>query len=191
MRKPGPTILALAGVVGAAAGIGWGYYEVHLWPTQVSIGPWLMSRGRAIVDDRLTVARAAAVAPFMVDPAEVLYIGALRDSDGNLLKSSLAYTVCGRPLDARFWSIAAYDEHLELFPNPAQRFSYNYQNTVLDPNGGFCVHVGPESRAGNWIPTQPGKQLNIQIRLYQPSPALRANLSTAVLPEIHREKGGK
>jgi hypothetical protein len=57
------------------------------------IGPWLISSGRAIIEDRLTVARAAVIAPFMVDPAEVLYLGALRDSEGNTLQSSHEYTV--------------------------------------------------------------------------------------------------
>ncbi|MEK6806377.1 MAG: DUF1214 domain-containing protein [Pseudomonadota bacterium] len=148
------------------------------------IGPWQTMKERAGFTDAFYIAQIARIGPFPNPPGEALYFLAHNDSSGAALQADKTYRVCGRPLPARFWSIAAYDAAGTFFANDAQRSSYTNSNVAMDAPDQFCIIVGPTRSSGNWLPTNGDGRAQLLLRLYQPAADIWPSLTVQTVPSI-------
>ena len=148
------------------------------------IGPWQTMKERAGFTDALYIAQIAKIGPFPNPPGEAIYFLAREDSSGAPLMTSKTYRVCGQPLPARFWSIAAYDAAGTFFANDAHRSSYTNGNVGMDAPNHFCITVGPAQSAENWLPTNGDGKAQLLLRLYQPAPDIWSVLTVQAVPSI-------
>ena len=98
------------------------------------------------------------------------YFTASTDSQGYHLTSDCEYLIEGSALNARWWSLALYDEHGSLIENPSQRYSFNSEEAIRRSDGTYHVNLASNARPENWLPTgtAPGKKLVLMLRIYSP-----------------------
>jgi cytoskeletal protein CcmA (bactofilin family) len=114
-----------------------------------------------------------------------VYYLAAEDSAGEPLRADKAYRVIGKDLPARWWSVTAYDP-LYLIPNEQDKYSINKTTIAMDEDGNWEAFLGVEPQEnGNWIDTGGGDtDLQLALRLYNPSPEVLENMGAVALPEI-------
>jgi hypothetical protein len=149
-------------------------------------GPWSYSEALG----------AAASTPFDRALLAVMGIGAARkeqnvyyiaatDSEGNALRGDIEYTITGKDLPARWWSVTAYDP-LFLIANEQKKYSISKSTLELDKDGSWQAFLTAEPREDeNWIHSGGGEaELSLTLRLYNPSPEVLADMGAVELPEI-------
>src|SRR5215831_9780310 len=136
-------------------GIGSAWYMIEYGSplTTTKVGPWASwdSEGKPDADPytRAHVART--------------------DSNGHALSSSCEYTIEGSPLNARWWSIAVYDEYGGLIDNPTSRYSFNSEELLRHSDGTFRINLASTARPENWLPSgTDGRTLILMLRIYNP-----------------------
>ena len=154
-------------------------------PWHIQNGPWRtdLSFGSA----KLGMYRRASLArhsPLALRAEEALYFVAETDSVGNKLRRGCSYCVVGRDLDARWWSIAAYNKN-RLIPNARNRYSYSGATVQRRADGGWIIHFSQREQSENWLPgAHEDGNLKLVLRCYGPSPRLLENPAVAMLPQI-------
>jgi hypothetical protein len=141
--------------------------------------------------DLYTRAKVVTAAPLALNQSEAVYFIATTDDRGDALRSGRRYRLEGAGLDARWWSITAYDMDGFLIANPAHRFSFNSENIARESEGRFAIHLARDPQPGNWLPTGNAGSFFLALRLYNPSPAPRARLATVALPRITPEPAAR
>ena len=179
-------VLLVAGLLAASSA--W-WLVLRGGPQGMSVGAWRMNALAGSADaDLYTRARVAITGLFALNASETIYFEASRDDAGHPLRANCRYTLAGRKLDARWWSITAYADDLFLIPNAQKRFSYNMGNLAYGPDagpdGGFVLTTGPTEQPGNWLPTGTQGGFHLLLRLYNPAPALLAHVQATPLPSI-------
>jgi hypothetical protein len=96
------------------------------------------------------------------------YFTARTDSDGELLSSDCEYVIAGSALNARWWSLAVYDEHGSVLDNPLNRYSFNSEEAIRRSDGTYRIDLAREVRPENWLPsgTGPAQSLVLMLRIY-------------------------
>jgi len=177
-------VALLLGVSTAWLAMGW-----HV-VSSVQNGPWLydplVGSEAAGPYLRAQVARAALLA---LNNSEAIYFVATHDSAGNRLQCDGRYRIEGRDLDARWWSITAYGADDFLMANEQNRYSYNMTNLSRNPDKSYTVRLSRTPQSGNWIPLGECDNFGLWLRLFNPAPGLRKELTTIELPRIIREDG--
>lgn len=176
-------VTAVGFTAGAAAAYHWLDSAAATAALRHDIGPWQTMKDGAGFTDAFYIAQIARIGPFPNPPGEALYFLAHSDSNGAALQADKTYRVCGQPLPARFWSIAAYDAAGTFFANEARRSSYTNGNVVMDAPGQFCITVGPQG-TGNWLPTSGEGKVQLLLRLYQPAANIWPSLTVQTVPSI-------
>lgn len=175
-------------IVSAIAGAGIAIYKIKSWQSEnlLKIGSWETLGGKEDVDKGLlNIASLAVNATFPLKKSEVIYFTANRDEKGNDLLATKEYLIEGQKLDARYWSIVAYDQDGFLIRNDSGRYNYNFKTVKYDPdNKHFKIHLSPDRRDGNWLPIKNAEKVILLIRLYHPDEKLRQNLKNTPLPVI-------
>ena len=126
-----------------------------------------------------------------LNKSETVYFTAFADDDGAPLLSSCVYRIAGRDPDTRWWSITAYGADHFLIADAGGRYSVDKNDVVRGGDGSFTVVVGGESRPGNWISVgRPARKepFSLTLRLYNPAPAVLADLAAVPLPRIVKER---
>jgi hypothetical protein len=202
--------VALSSLVVGSASAAW---RISSWNEGEGMrnGPWFAHAERALQGDRATIAQVAVYALFALRQSEVIYFIAHTDDAGQPLRGSCTYFVEGVDIDARYWSVTAYDDDAFLMPNASNRFGWNKFN-VPRASEGFRIRVGPEASpanddgaAGNdaernsesirnvgaiptaWLPTVPNRGVVLVLRLYHPGPGVLDAPSSFPAPRIHAE----
>lgn len=126
-----------------------------------------------------------------LNKTETVYFNAVQDEGGAPLRASCVYRVEGRDPAARWWSITAYGEDHFLIPGSGGRFSIDKTAIERGAEGDFVIVVGGAPREGNWIAS--GAQdatapFSLTLRMYNPDPAVVADLTDASLPRIVLER---
>ena len=134
-------------------------------------------------------AQAVAAGPLALNQSEALYFVATTDDQGQPLLCNRQYQLQGGTLDARWWSVTAYDASGFLIPNGQNRYSYASTHLERGADGGFMIHLSRFPQPGNWIPTGDGTTFFLALRLYNPAPSVRAHLTTVALPHIQPQEG--
>jgi hypothetical protein len=97
------------------------------------------------------------------------YFTARTDSSGWALSSSCEYVIEGGPINARWWSLAVYDEYGGLIDNPSARYSFNSEEMLRHADGSYRVFLSRQARPENWLPSGTAHQnLVLMLRVYNP-----------------------
>lgn len=126
-----------------------------------------------------------------LEKSETVYFTAFADEGGALLLSSCVYRVEGRDPASRWWSITAYGADHFLIPGSGGRFSVNKTGVARAADGGFTLLVGGSPQETNWIsagPAAPAQPFSLTLRMYNPEPAVVADLGGVALPRIVKER---
>ena len=178
-------------IVTFVIGSGFAIYKVHTWKndSQQNIGGWnTIGKDKDVNNnDLLSIAQIAVYATYPLTKKEVIYLNTNKDKDGNLLTTENDYVIEGKKLDARYWSITAYDQDGFLIKNKDNRYSFNNENTSYEADSlSFKLTLSSKEKSNNWLPSGNAKSISLVIRLYQPSDSLRNNLNTSVLPTVRK-----
>ena len=125
---------------------------------------------------------------FALQDSEAIYFIANQDNEGKPLNADSQYLIEGQALDAAYWSITLYGEDHFLIPNEEKRFSYNQVNVQYKDSlkGRYQIQLGGNKTMVNHLPMRGEQQVNLLLRLYQPSSELYTNREGIVLPSIKR-----
>ena len=173
-REEGSTSMrALGYFIGTFAmalilGIGSAWYMIeHGSPlTTVTVGPWRswLSEGNPNADP-YTRAHLARSGRLPLTSTVARYFIAYTDDRGRTLNSGCEYSIAGAPLNARWWSLAVYDEYGALIANPAGRYSFNSEEAIRRADGGFHVTLSRRARPENWLPSGLAKDRDLMLVL--------------------------
>ncbi len=168
-------------------GVGSSLYAIdHGWQaTTLRAGPWIMWYRAARADqDPYTHARLAKLGSLPLSTRIAATWEARFDADGKRLHSSCEYLLEGEPIDASWFSIAAFDDSGLLIPNAADRHAFTSQTLATNPDGSYFVVLARDARPGNWLPVGGAGRLTILITLIEPKPSVLD--SGHLLPSIRR-----
>ena len=151
-------------------------------------GPWRTSANTGSAAANPWERAAVAVAGlYALTPQEAVYYTAFTDSDGKTLRGECRYRVQGVPPPARWWSLTAYGADHYLVPNPANLYARHAGNLPPSPDGHFDITLAPQAIAEGILPTPAEGPYSVTLRVYNPAPAVLAQLATLPLPSIVRE----
>lgn len=151
-----------------------------------SFGPWVARTGEAAGQaDPYARAAAAATVDLPLGTAEGLAFVAAEDSERRTLDAGCSYTITGRALPARLWTLTAYDGAGLLMSNPSQRNGFHSRNLVRAPDGSFVIAVAASPQPGNWLPVS-GDGLLLVLRLYDTPLTTGLAPDDLALPAIER-----
>lgn len=178
--------LALAAVLFAGLASSWYMVEAGFSLTTRTVGPWVMWTNTARPDaDPYTRAHfAKSGALFLSTDIAHTYL-ARTDGEGLKLHSSCDYLIEMQPLDARWWSITAFDEHGRLIPNSVQRSAFTSDTASFGPDGRAVVSLARDARPGNWLPTGGAGRVALLLVLIEPR-ATGQSEPTPALPDIRK-----
>ncbi|OIV39637.1 DUF1214 domain-containing protein [Flavobacterium johnsoniae] len=139
--------------------------------------------------DLLTIAQVAVYGPYALTKKEVIYLSTSTDIEGNPLDPKSDYVISGKKLDAKYWSITAYDENGFLIKNPINKYSYNLEDVKYEADStSYKINLSGTEKKENWLPVTNVQKTSLIIRLYLPSEKLRENLTVETLPAIQKVK---
>jgi len=182
---------AITLVGGLAVGLGgaWALTNGGLGDGGIRNGRWTTSLGYGTkATDPLTRAMVARSGLLALPAKETIYWMAKSDAAGAPLDGNCRYSLSGKPLDARWWSVTVYDDKGYLVDNPGRIWSVNGANVALDGKGEWRVTISPEKPAdGAWLPGIKGQPFQLTLRMYNPGKAFRAKPAKAALPRLVKE----
>lgn len=185
----GVALIILAIVLGSAVGV----YNIKSGKSnsQRIIGNWqTVDKDKDLnTADLLTIAQVAVYGPYALTKKEVIYLSTSTDSEGNELDPKSDYVISGKKLNAKYWSITAYDESGFLIKNPINTYSYNLETVKYEADStSYKINLSGSEKKENWLPINNVKKATLIIRLYLPSDELRNNLTVETLPKIEKVK---
>lgn len=185
----GVALIILAILLGSAVGV----YNIKSGKSnsQRIIGNWqTVDKDKDLsTADLLTIAQVAVYGPYALTKKEVIYLSTSTDSEGNELDPKSDYVINGKKLNAKYWSITAYDEGGFLIKNPINKYSYNLETVKYEADStSYKINLSGSEKKENWLPINNVKKATLIIRLYLPSDELRNNLTVETLPKIEKVK---
>lgn len=146
------------------------------WRTSANLG----NKG----DEMYLRAYSARIAWFSNDPDRSIYWVAEEDSAGAPLDGNCAYTISGRAIAARWWSITAY-RNLHWIANSENRYSFANTNIKTAPDGSWVIDASAAKQGENWLPLgESGGRVSFVLRLYDPADALFNDIGAMDVPAI-------
>jgi hypothetical protein len=145
-------------------------------------------------NDYVTRATAAAMGLFGNTKEEAVYVGSLKDKEGNMLMGGQKYVLHFSrqqiPQVKYFWSTTVYNLPKRfLAANPINRYSIGDRTKGLKYNadGSLDIYLQSTSpgkdKENNWLPVPAQGPFNYVIRLYGPSEAVTNGTWQQPLPE--------
>lgn len=160
--------------------------------TTKTIGPWTVWYGAGSPNaDPYTKAYLAREGRLPITSTSALYYYARSDETGEPLTSQCDYVIVGVPINAAWWSLAAYDGSGRLIPNKAGRHAFNRTDIVRSADGRFRIVLASSARDGNWLPTGDRESLIVLLRIYGPrdfNDTIKGRLIEEKLPAINRAR---
>ncbi len=154
-------------------GIGSAWYMIEEGSalTTTKVGPWASwnALGNPTADP-YTKAHLARSGRLPLTSTVARYFVARADSAGHGLTSGCEYTIVGSPINARWWSLALYDDSGSLIENPSNRYSFNSEEALRHADGTYRIHVARTARPENWLPSgdDTDRNLVLMLRIYAP-----------------------
>lgn len=172
----------------AMLGLGLGSLVLMLRPTghMVEVGPWRIDTrvGSAAAGPYLR-AQIALHGLLALDKREAIYFFATTDDAGRTLDPRCTYTLEGRDLEARWWSVTLYGLDHYLITNAPKRFSIT-ATTAERQGERYRMSVSAVPQPGAWLPAPVDRGFDLLFRVYRPSPAILADPAKARPPAIVR-----
>lgn len=175
-------------------GIGSAWYMIEQGSplTTTKVGPWASwnALGNPTADP-YTKAHLARSGRLPLSSTVARYFVARTDGSGHGLTSGCEYLITGSPINARWWSIALYDDTGSLIENASNRYSFNNEEALRHSDGTFRIRVARTARPENWLPSgdDTDRNLMLMLRIYAPrdTDSLGVGLIPADrLPKIER-----
>ena len=152
---------------------------------EITNGPCSTGEGVGSADaTRMTRASISLRGLLALPDSEAIYFNAATDSDGNALDGACNYTVRGGAIDARWWTLTAYDPDGYLIADDGKRYSYGSSKLAPDIQDDWQVTVGPS--VSDSIATDPAAPFQLTLRAYHPSQALLETRASTALPQIEK-----
>lgn len=148
-------LVVFAGVAfGGGLGTAWYMIEAGSRLSTRTFGPWTTwtAAGRPEADP-YTRAHSARNGLLPVSSTLELTFRAKADSDGGRLTSTCDYTVVLPEAEPAWWSLAVFDGQGKLIQNSAERYAFNNQTAMREPDGRVAIVVARDARPGNWLPS--------------------------------------
>jgi hypothetical protein len=191
------TFLYLIATFAAALllGIGSAWYAIQYGSplTTTRSGSWAswVNEGNPLADP-YTKAHLARSGRLPLTSTIGRYFIAYTDSDGRTLSSGCDYLIEGAPIDARWWSLAVYDDRGSLIDNPAKRYSFNSEETIRHADGTYRINLARNARPENWLPSgdSTDRTLVLMLRVFGPRETNAAGVGWVPderLPKIERK----
>lgn len=160
-------------------------------PDEIQIGAWTTNKlAGSSAANALTRARIAIHGILAMHRQETIYFFASKDDLGNPLDPNLDWEISGRGFDCRWWSFTLYDEEYQLIESLSRRYSVHSDNVVPEPDDSYRIVISRGNPGDNWLASGNAGRLMVTIRLYNPSPAILADVRSVALPSIRQiEKG--
>lgn len=150
-----------------------------------TFGPWVAWHfaGQS-ASEPYTRGRFAMSGGLPLSGDRIVRLEARFDDDGRRLHSSCVYEVSGQMIDARWWTLAAFDSAGRLIPNEAQRYGWNTATTALGADGRFSILLGRDAHSGNWLPTGAAGRMVVIFEIQEPAviPADTNSEESAIKP---------
>jgi len=163
-------IATFAAALFIGTGSAWYVIDYGTPLTTERIGPWASwtTEGNPIADP-YTKAHLARSGRLPLTSTAARYFVARADSEGYALNASCEYTITGPSINARWWSIAVYDDQGFVIDNPSQRFSFNSNELLRHADGTYRVNLSKNARPENWLPSgADDRNLEVMLRIYSP-----------------------
>jgi len=180
-------------VLTALVGIGLGLLSVHATIHRdsglgaISSGAWDAWVKRGAQDaDPYTRAAVSRFGEMPLGPAEGVTFVARHDDSGAGLDGKCEYRLSGKPVQARFWTLALLSE--KGAPSEGgDRASFTSQEVVRGENGEFDIVTSPRARAGNWLRSPADARFVLAMQLYDTTiGSSPASIAGAGLPKISK-----
>lgn len=175
--------------VGGGLGTAWYMIEAGSRFSTRTDGPWTtwVAAGRPDADPytRAHTARNALLP--LASTLELTYM-AKADSSGGRLQSACEYAIVMEGIDAGWWSVAAFDGRGRLITNAAERYAFNSESIMREPDGRAVIRLARDARPGNWLPIGGGSRVNLVLTIQDAGWAAAAHDGDAnkPLPSIQR-----
>lgn len=183
--------IAIALVAGLVLGAGGAWLQIQKGfnSGRLTNGPWTTALNYGTSNtDSVTRAAVALRGILALPSTETVYWNAATDSDGKSLDGSCTYTMTGKALDARWWSVTYYDRKGFLVANPANIWSFSGASILPAEADGWRVTIGPDKAEGHWLPSAKGQEFELTLRMYNPGKGFRAAPDRALLPVLKKER---
>ena len=183
-------IIVLAGLaLAGGAGSAWYMIEAGSRLSTRSFGPWTtwINAGRPDADP-YTRAHTARNGLLPVSSTLEVTFRAKTDSEGGRLTSSCDYAVTMQGPEPAWWSLAVFDGQGRLIQNGADRYAFNIQTAMREPDGRATIVVARDARAGNWLPSGRSGRIVAVLTVQDAGfiAALNDGNAAKALPEIRR-----
>ena len=64
-------------------------------------------------------------------------------------------------IDGAWWSLAAFDGQGGLIQNAAERYAFNSDTVMREPDGRAVITLARDARPGNWLPIGGGSRITL------------------------------
>jgi hypothetical protein len=88
------------------------------------------------------------------------------DDAGRNFDGRCTFVIVGLTPPARYWTLTLYDKDGRLVANTIDRHGFTSEEVVRDADGRFTISIGPQARAGNWLPSGGIERFVLVWRLY-------------------------
>jgi hypothetical protein len=183
--------LAVLVVVAVGGGLGTAWYMIESGSrlSTRTFGPWTVWTAAGKPDaDPYTRAHTTrnALLP-LSSTLELTYI-ARSDSAHGRLSSSCDYAIVVEGPDPAWWSLAAFDGRGGLIANPAERYAFNAETAMREPDGRAVITLARDARPGNWLPIGAASGITLLLTVQDAAWAAATQDGNAMkpLPEIQR-----
>ncbi len=175
--------------VGGGLGTAWYMIETGSRLSTRTFGPWTTwtAAGRPDADPytRAHMLRNALLP--LSTTLEMTYL-ARTDSRGGRLHSACEYAIVLDGFDSAWWSLAAFDGRGGLIQNSAERYAFNIDTAMREPDGRAVVTLARDARPGNWLPIGGGSRITLVLTVQDAAWAAASQEGNPPkpLPEIQR-----
>lgn len=160
------------------------FYEGTRWSlpvpaeTREGLGSMFANPNEYGIDGRAVAYHMAYFSPKVYGGGQ-FYLINLSDRAGQPLDGKKTYrlTVPPNAPISQYWSATAYDRETHALIRGMSRPSLASNDPTVrkNPDGSTDIYFGPTAPAGresNWVPTDPGRQFELMVRLYGPKKEL-------------------
>jgi hypothetical protein len=183
-------VLAFA-VLAVGGGIGSAWYMIENGSrfSTYAFGPWSIwsSAGRPDADPYTRAHTLSSALLPLSSTLEVTYT-ATTDSTNARLSSGCEYTIVVEGFDPAWWSLAVFDAKGGVIANAAERYAFNAETVMREPDGRAVITLARDARPGNWLPLGGAGRITVLLTVQDTRWAAAAEDGTTAkpLPEIQR-----
>ena len=156
----------------------------------VQAGPWRSFPRSGDAADPYARAAYARSAEIPLGSGEGLTFIAGSADDGATLRRHCTYVLRGGTMPARAWTLTVVTRSGDPDAGAPLRNSFTSSEILRTIDGRFAIAVGPEVRAGNWLPVSGATESTafaLMLRLYDTVLSTAGAPDAGLLPSLTRE----